>query len=128
MSVKFFLDSEAEPFEEVLGKKASAKVQARPICSVTNCCLSVEVQCDYDVSQNHCEISKFNLRDYKAATKGLLARIYLCEEHGSTFKAPVGWSLERSIEKAKPNSAAKKLPAQKDSTPLLTRAFANKRR
>ena len=111
MNIKFFVaESSAENSDAI-------------VCSIASCKAPAIAQCDYKVSEKTAVI--YNYLPEEDDRKGFLACIYLCGKHKKSYKAPVGWDL--TVKRAKKMSDETPKNEAK-STPLLDRAFANKRR
>lgn len=138
MSLKFSLHSETPATEEENTTPDKKQSKYTIACTIASCSEVAEVQCDYSVADKAAHLSDY-IPKKKARETGILSRIYLCSQHAKKFKPPSGWSMEtKSAPEAFPPSPIPPPlpssipppppePPKTDNTPLLDRAFANKR-
>ncbi len=115
-------------------------------CSITNCKEIAYWECNYNVVEKSCTFSAYDTAGAEIEN-GLMARIYICDQHAQTYKPPVGWELSwesnsvpqeqldftneahsvfTTHSKCSPSNSKNGIDPKGKETPLLDRAFRRK--
>lgn len=122
----------SEVRKDEVGKDIMTKsVSTAHICDIESCDLKATMKCDYNVLEKAAKLTKYTSNG-KLHETGILARVYLCDKHAKALKLPNGWSFESTSTSSTSNNAINENAGNAEErqlkTPLMDRAFANKRK